>query len=284
MFIASILTAAIAVAFAIFVLLKITDAKDRHVVFLCFACTIPMCWLMYYGVRIPFDQWLHSVCSDNEILFWTRMSYAPLTEEPAKLWPLLIPAVRRSITKRNVVSFAVALGVGFAVGEIFTVAEIIKTKMPEIVDLPWYALGGFISERLMTCFVHSGMTGVALLLITKGYGWFCGLGAAMTLHFFANLPIGMSQRGWLGNETLSPLLVFLWIIGFAVASCVFLCRFAKTDKPVGVTVYGHAICPSCDTRYQRSLMKGVNFGFSLRFEPCPECKKWHWTRRTPPQD
>ena len=284
MFIASLITATIAVALAIFTLLKITDTKDRRVVFFCFVCTLPMCWVMYHGIRIPFDDWLKSFCSDKEILFWIRMAYAPLTEEPAKLWPLLIPAVRRSITKQNVACFAIALGVGFAVGEVFTVAGILKTKMPEISNLPWFALGGFISERLMTCFVHSAMTGAALLLITKGYGWLCGLGVAMPLHFFANFPIGMWKRGWLGNvEIVSQSLIYLWTLAFAIGGCIFLYRLTGFEKSPFATIFGDAICPSCNTRYQRSV-KGINFGLNLRYEPCPKCKKWHWTKRTTPQD
>ncbi|MFN8539856.1 MAG: hypothetical protein U0232_20545 [Thermomicrobiales bacterium] len=79
----------------------------------------------------------------------------PLTEEPAKLWPLLIPAFARRITRENAVRCAVALGLGFGIGEIGFIAQLIYAD-GDFNALPWYNFSGFINERFMVCLIHGG--------------------------------------------------------------------------------------------------------------------------------
>ena len=280
MFIASLITATIACGVVLSLLCWLGKDGELRASYVGFACTLPMCWVMYHCVRLPLDHWLLAKLGEGDAIFWIRSAYAPLTEEPGKLWPLLIPFIRRSVTQRSIALFAVALGGGFAVGEIFTVAGIIESKMPEVAKLPWYSLGGFMIERLTTCAIHSGVTASALLVIQKGYGVIAGLTLAMGLHYIVNLPIAMSKLGWLGsNASIAQLILFAWVTICAVTGFVILFRISGAERPLGSVVYGDAICPSCGSRYSRSLLKGLNFGFSLRFEPCPECNKWHWTRR-----
>lgn len=56
---------------------------------------------MYHKVRLPVDEWLSQSFGKGDLLFWIRTTYAPLTEEPAKIWPLAIPILRRSLTRQN---------------------------------------------------------------------------------------------------------------------------------------------------------------------------------------
>lgn len=279
------ITAAIAAVSLIILLRRLFKGGARGTAFFCFAGVIPMCWVMYYGVRLPSDRWLLSLLGEGETLFWIRSAYAPLTEEPAKLWPLLLPFVRISISKRNLAGFALALGGGFAVGEVFTVAGIITTTSPDVASLPWYALTGFMGERLMTCVIHSAMTATALVALQRGYGFLVGLFAAMGLHYLVNLPISLGKLGWLGSDvTQAQIVLSLWVVFCAVLGLVMLLRISDSDRSAGTLVYGEAICPSCQARYSRSLLKGLNFGFSLRYEPCPECHRWHCTRRFDKRD
>src|SRR5436190_1056490 len=119
---ASFIVCAISLATFGAALWKVTPRTERKLAALCLVGTLPMCWVMFHGVRIPLNSWLTSVLGDGELMRWVRTAYAPLTEEPAKLWPLVLPWVRRAITRESVGRFALALGLGFGLGEIFTVA------------------------------------------------------------------------------------------------------------------------------------------------------------------
>ncbi len=79
--------------------------------------------------------------------------YAPLTEEPAKWLPLLLPFIRSELRKENAAAFALAVGLGFGVGEICFLANQLG-RVPEIAALPFWHLGGFISERALVCLLH----------------------------------------------------------------------------------------------------------------------------------
>ncbi len=285
MFIAATITAIVALTITVAMLLWISNKEERPVVLLCLVCTAPMCWLMYHCVRVPLDGLLVSWLGDGAAMSWIRTAYAPITEEPAKLWPLLLPFVRKAITTGNISKFALALGGGFAIGEVLTVAGLIHDKSPEIAALPWYQLGGFMQERIMTCVIHPGMTVVALWLLRNHNNFFGGLLAAMTVHYLANFPIAMARQGWLGtNVVIVQSILVLWVMFCAVAAFGILFYLRGNSRKAGTLFFGEAICPSCKTRYERSLLKGANFGFSLRYEPCPACNKWHWTRRAPEEE
>lgn len=285
MFVASVLTAILAGMVLWLALYRVTQNSERLLVLFCFVSTLPMCWVMYHYVRMPLDHVLQTQLGNSLLLTWIRSAYAPLTEEPAKLWPLLLPFVRRKLTQQNLTAFALALGGGFAMGEIFTVAGLFESKLPELAKLPWYSLSGFILERGMTFFCHAGMTATALIVLQRGYGIVTGLPAAMSLHYLANFPITLSQWGWFGsNPETSRILLGIWVVLCALIGLTILLQSSnRTERSLGARIYGEAVCPSCHTRYSRSLMLGLNFGFSLRYEPCPACKRWHWTRREPLQ-
>lgn len=280
MLIASLITAAISSGSVLFLLYSTAKPKTLRILLTASACTLPMCWVMFHFIRLPIDQWLLRTSPNDNVLFWIRAAYAPVTEEPAKLWPLVFPFIRRSLTSHNLAFFAIALGSGFAVGEVFTVADLIQNKMPHIAGLPWYHLFGFISERLMTVAIHSGVTATALLVMSRGAGLIAGLSASVSLHFIVNLPIALSKSGWFESSPLTALVVLqIWITLCCISSVTFLLWISGGDRELGLTIYGTAICPSCGSQYPRSILKGLNFGFDLRLEPCAACRKWHWTRR-----
>jgi hypothetical protein len=282
MWTACAITIAAALAIATALLFRLCPRGERTRAALCFALILPMSWAMFHLVRQPADAWLTPRFGKSEPFWWLRMAYAPLTEEPAKLWPLLLPMVRRWITRENLARYALALGLGFAIGEMFTVAGLVVKAQPKVAAMPWYLLSGFIVERLMTCAIHPAMTALALYGWRRGAGFALGLLAAMAAHFAGNVPIGMAQRGWLGhNLVATQTLLSLWVLACFVAALAWLSWLIFGKKSLGLLVHGHADCPGCGREYERPFLLAANFG-ARRYERCPHCRKWHWTFRKPP--
>ncbi len=116
-------------------------AAERRIWLLAVLLEVPMCALAFYFVRKPIDaQVRHAILPTTHLYVWVSLSYAPVTEELAKLLPLLVPKIRRSITSDNAVRTALALGMGFGLGEIWFVAHLVA-KNPAYDALPFYALG-----------------------------------------------------------------------------------------------------------------------------------------------
>jgi hypothetical protein len=275
--------ALITVTVALFVfgplLWRLTPAEERGWVGLLMLAALPMSWLMFHEVRMPLDDWLKLQIGDGSFLRWLRTAYAPLTEEPAKLWPLLIGWLRWKVTRDNVGRVAMALGLGFAVGEVFTVAGLIQEHQPKLAALPWYQLSGFMVERWMTCLVHSGLVAISLAVWRRGPGIFPGLLLAMMAHYLVNFPITMSQRGWLGSQmVVAQTIVGLWLVGCCFAAVALLVQLHRGPGKKLFSL-GHMRCPGCGRVYERSLWGCFNFGGDRRYERCPWCNEWHWTRK-----
>jgi RsiW-degrading membrane proteinase PrsW (M82 family) len=85
------------------------------------ALVLPLQPLAFYFVRLPLDHWLVTQLGSASATYqWLTSLYTPLTEEPAKLLPLLIPAIRHDIRAANFIRYALPIGVGFAIGEIWS--------------------------------------------------------------------------------------------------------------------------------------------------------------------
>lgn len=276
----AIMTAIAGAVGAGLILRSVTEEQDRLAVALSFVATIPICFLAFRFVRMPIHDYLTSTLGKGELLFWIGSTYAPLTEEPGKLWPLLLPWIYKRINPKNVASFAIALGSGFAFGEVFTVANMVYQKAPEVAYMPWYSFGGFAFERLMTFFIHSGMTCAALFFLAKKMPLMIGVFASMSLHFIANLPIAVAMKVGPGMDSIIiQLLMVIWVLFCAMISFYFLYSITGTQTPIGELLYGQAICPRCGSCYKRPLFNAMNMGFDLRYERCSACHKWNWTHR-----
>lgn len=229
---------------------------------------LPMSALAYYGVRVPLDHAVWPRMPDVATHGFVKTFYAPLTEEPAKLWPLLIPFVWRRLSRDNAVRVAMALGLGFGIGEIWFIAEIIHRDDPVTAALPWWQLAGFLNERFLVCVMHGAFTAVAM----RGRWW--GVPAAMTLHFCGNFPIylsGINAFGWGANVWTN--VVGLWVVAYFLAMSFMLCWMIADNLRIGRLLFGEATCPDCGIVYPRPLV-GLNLG-TKRYERCPGCKKWH---------
>lgn len=234
-----------------------------------------------YLVRIPLDHWLVSQLGSTSSAYqWITSLYAPLTEEPAKLIPLLIPAIRRDINRANFVRFAIAIGFGFAIGEMWLVAEHVA-RVPAFTGMPFYMFGGYLGERLLVCLLHSAFVSVALWRLRSHL--LLGLGGAMVLHWFCNFPILLMawDVGGLG-KTFWTVVIQVWMLAYFLGSLALLSYFTFGKVSPGRVLFGVRHCPECDQDYDAPFW-GLNFGMT-RYERCPHCRHWHWTKAPVRQD
>ncbi|MCS6812838.1 MAG: hypothetical protein NZ772_04600, partial [Cyanobacteria bacterium] len=132
----------------------LSDRRDRQWLLMAAVCTLPLQPLAFYLVRSPLNSWLVTVLDAKPGLYqFIALWYAPLTEEPAKLLPLLIPALRRRVNPHTYIPFGLSLGLGFGIGEIWFLANHIA-RASALAALPFYQFTGFAQERFIVCFLH----------------------------------------------------------------------------------------------------------------------------------
>lgn len=249
-----------------------------------------MCPLAYYAVRRPFIMSpLEPILTQPgwDLGIWLifrdalRLCYAPLTEEPAKLLPWIVLLTARAPlvpTWRMIAPLALSAGLGFALGEIWVVAWLVtQANDAKLAALPWYAFGGFLTERLMTCLTHALFALPTMVLSRKGCRWgFVGLAIGMALHWVGNAPIMLMHYrpfGWT-RETWAAI-IQLWIVAIAMAGLVSLIGIAA-GRQMLQRIWSHQIvCPGCGEIYRQSIVFGLNCGL-YRYERCGVCRKWHW--------
>jgi hypothetical protein len=162
-----------------------------------------------------------------------RLSYAPLTEEPAKLLPWLIFLFLGAVTKptrAEAAGLTLWIGVSFAIGEVWLVAYLISGKPdPVLLELPWYSFGGFASERIATCFAHTLFALLTLVLAGRGIRWsIVGLFVGMLLHALGNAPILFSRYEMFGISKMTwSVILQVWLVLFVLVSLVgpVACKF-----------------------------------------------------------
>ena len=191
---------------------------------------LPLQPFAFYYVRVPLDHWLMAQLGSHSAAYtWLTTCYAPLTEEPAKLLVLLIPAIRRDIRGENFVRYALAIGVGFAIGEMWFLANRLAHS-PTWAAMPFYQFGGYFQERLMVCVFHSAFVAVTLWQLRRRF--IPGLIGAMTLHWLGNFPISLMAWNTFGlGHTLWSLLVQGWVMLYFVAMLALLVCLGWSHAP-----------------------------------------------------
>lgn len=133
---------------------------------------------------------------------------APVFEEAIKVVPLLLPPVHRLLTDRaGALWTGLGLGISFGLGEAAYLAYGVA-QSPAYIGLPWYAFTGYLTERLIVCFVHGVMTAVVVTGLYRGRGhilW--GYLGGVALHALANAGALLYQLG-----RLSPALTQLSLL------------------------------------------------------------------------
>src|SRR5689334_13356331 len=128
-YIAALIAAGLALAAALPLLFVFARPERRWFYAMLLVLELPMSAAALLYVRAPLDGWLAGMIADPATRTLVSTFYAPLTEEPAKLWPLLLPFVWRRLERANAVGVALALGIGFGIGEIGFLADRIA-RMP----------------------------------------------------------------------------------------------------------------------------------------------------------
>lgn len=254
-------------------LMKKAPPADRIWLALIVLLLLPMNPLAYYVLRLPLDGVLSRLLVHHDELHrFFGVFYAPLTEEPAKLWLFLFPAMRHRVTRDNLVRVAVAIGLGFGIGEAWLVGHLLS-RVPEYAQYPWYALTGFVGERLCVCLIHAGLTATALLFIVRRR-WLRGMLAAMSLHYLANFPLYLARfLEPVFGKTVVVTLLGLWVSTILVSAIFYLARLAYGQEWRG-RLFGWATCPECGERYERPLFARIMLG-TWNYERCPHCRRWH---------
>lgn len=248
---------------------------NERLLWLAALIALPLQPLAFYCVRVPLDQFFVSYLGATSTSYaWLVSLYAPLTEELAKLFPLLMPAIVRDIRRENFVRYALAIGVAFAIGEMWFVADRIA-RVPNLASMPFYQFNGYMGERLLTCVFHSVFVSVSLWRLHSGI--LLGFTGAATLHWFGNLPVFLMvwNFGGLGN-TFWTIFIGVFLVLYFIAAAGLLTYFAFGRIAPQAIFYGPRHCPECTKDYDAPLL-AVNLG-RIRYERCPHCHRWHWTR------
>lgn|GEM_PF-3709831 len=71
-----------------------------------------------------------------------------------------------------------------------------------------------------------------------------------------------------------------WLLLSFVGSLALLSYFTFGRFAPGRVLFGRPHCPECDRDYDPAIFFGLNFG-RTRYERCPHCRHWHWTKAQP---
>jgi hypothetical protein len=192
--------------------------SDRALLAGLFLAQLPMSAAAFYGVRVPLDALVrHWLGAASPLYPWVALTYAPLTEEPAKLLPLALPFVWRRVRGGDVEGAAWALGAGFGAGEAIFLATLFSPWAP---DLPWYAFGAFMAERFQVALIHGLLVRASLAGLTATPRAAAGgVARAMAMHLALNLPILLARLGWFGHDRRRVAqLLMVWVAGWWVVA------------------------------------------------------------------
>ena len=276
-----VLTALMAIAVFVPLIHLLRLPANERLLWLAALIVLPLQPLAFYYVRLPLDHWLAAhLGNTSAVYYWLRTCYAPLTEEPAKLFPLLIPAIRRDIQPANFVRYALAIGLGFALGEMWFVADRVA-RVPQFAGLPFYQFGGYVGERLMTCVFHSAFVSLSLWRLRRRFA--LGFAGAAAAHWLGNLPILLLSPKAAGFEkAIRMAFVEAWLVLYFFAAAALLAYFAFGRVAPTKLFFGRRRCPACLEEFDPPIF-GLNFG-TTRYERCPHCRRWNWTKpATPPK-
>lgn len=267
--IAAIITAVVATFVVGGIALRVAGTP-RSLPLIAFACALPLHAASLFLVRLP----LHAALKDQlppDVLFWVSSLYAPLLEEPAKWLVLFLPFIARRLTPHNAVGVALAVGLGFGLGEIVSLAAITLVNTPEQTHLPFYIYSGFLVERLLVCFLHGAMVAPVALRLAGGRPVWPPMLLGMVLHYLVNLPIALMQieAFGVGREVWRGL-AMPFLLLMTVGMAFYLVSLRR--RAGGPALMGEAVCGACAKPFPRRLL-ALNLG-PWKLERCPHCGKW----------
>ncbi|MBY0533330.1 MAG: YhfC family intramembrane metalloprotease [Xanthobacteraceae bacterium] len=279
--IAAIITTVLAIVVIGLLVRRLSKREDRSVLILAFFFALPAQPIAFYYIRLPLHELLTGLLGAGAFLTAITLFYAPVTEEIAKWLALGVPSIRKTLKPENAVAIALAVGLGFGTGELWFIAERLS-RSPQLAALPFYYFNGFLTERLMVCFLHGAFIALFFKRYAEGRSVWLAAFFGIVLHFLLNFPIYLSQINFfgLGPNMWGPLLV-IYVALFTLAMFGFVNRLAKDKVREGFL--GEATCPGCGGVYPRSFF-ALNL-LTKRYERCPHCRKFHLVpMNQPPRD
>lgn len=239
---------------------------ERRVLTLLVLFELPISPFTFYAIRLPVEGLLESwgVTAESRRLF--TQFFRPILEELMKLLPLLF--LWKSTTAGTRLWRALAIGLGFGIGEMWMLAAIVYRNDPTTANLGLSTLIGFINERVMVCTIHGALTAMALLRFRTG------VPIAIGLHFLGNLPIYFQEIGAFGLAPATWVwLVRAWVVSYCFAVLSLTWLLSGGDSHIAWLLFGDATCPFCGMVYPRATLSRT-----LRVIPrgdCPRCQARH---------
>ncbi len=237
--------------------------EERWTLILLCASQLPLSPALHYGLRLPLDTWLE-YATDSSTRQVVTFGMRPFLEEVVKLWPLLLPYVWRTTTSQTKLWRAMAIGLGFGIGEMWLLAAITYVSDPVVANDSLINLTGFINERAMVCVIHGTLTLIAL----QRFG--TGIVLAITLHLAGNLPFylrevsafGIPAEGW-------SRFVRVWVVWYFTVMAALPWMMTGGDFHLIWLLFGDVTCPFCGLVYPRATLT-----WGLRVvhnDHCPRC-------------
>ena len=240
-----------------------SPAGDKRVLILLILVQLPVSPLTTYGLRLPLEGLLEfwGVDAGSRRLF--ALFSRPVIEELMKLLPILF--LWKSTTAETRLWRALAIGLGFGIGELWMLTENVYRTDPVTANLDLLTLTGFINERVMVCLIHGAQTAVAL----HQYGM--GILIAIGLHTVGNLPFylreilafGFSEQTW-------TLILRSWVVWYTLVMGSIVWLMSGGDFHVVWLLFGDATCPFCGMVYPRAKLTW-NLTV-IHHDHCPRCK------------
>jgi hypothetical protein len=201
--------------------------SDRRMLGLAFLIALPLQPLALYLVRLPLDGAVRAALGLGRTSAMVALLYAPLTEEPAKWLALAVPAVRRALAPANAVPLALAIGLGFGIGEIWFLTHALVAS-PGYPDLPFWMFYGFVIERLEVCLLHGVFVALPIVRLARGKSFWPGALAGMALHFMLNFPVYLAQVDVFGVGAAAwSSMLRAWVAAWAVGGAIMLWRLHR---------------------------------------------------------
>jgi len=230
-FIAAVITTVLAIAVVGALIRFLSPSSPRWLLILAFLSALPAQPVAFYFIRQPLHEALTQWIGAGAILTIITLLYAPVIEEPAKWFSLVLPTLRRRLKPENAVALALAVGLGFGTGEIWFIAEQLS-KSPQLSALPFWQFSGFLLERLQVCFLHGALIALVFKRFAEGGSVWPAALLGVALHFALNFPIFLAAVNVppLGRE-LWPLVILGYVLLFTVACIVWVLRLAQMPTP-----------------------------------------------------
>ena len=248
--------------------------SERGLLGLLFLCELPMFFVCTYLVRVPLNRLTDAVvhpASPAGLLL--RSFQAPIFEELAKLWLVLLLVLSRKLRSDNAIRIGLVIGISFGLAEIWGLAHHIA-RDTSLAVYPFYYFSGFIQERTLVAPLH----GIFLVAATRqvgrgGKAVALGLFTEFWLHYLLNFPIVLARldvghlgrAGWQGVLFMYVNIYWLLMLGLLAYFVYGKASFHRGPK--------QARCPSCKEIFERPFFR-FNLGLTTSYERCAKCRKY----------